>query len=52
MLPKGTQVKILLTPRVIGKLKYDGDGDGTFESDVAPISPSAAKQIRTLNQKP
>jgi hypothetical protein len=51
LLPKGTEVKITLTPKGIGKLLYDSTGDGTFESEIVPSSLDAARQIREITNK-
>lgn len=37
-LPAGTPVMLQITPDGIGPLAYDGDGDGTFETTVAPTA--------------
>jgi pimeloyl-ACP methyl ester carboxylesterase len=37
-LPAGTKVKIQTTPQGIGILRYDSDGDGTYETPVTPTA--------------
>jgi hypothetical protein len=47
-LPAGTQGVFKVTPQGIEGLRYDGDGDGTFETLVAPtasVSGMAAKDV-------
>lgn len=38
VLPQGVNAKIEITPQGVGNLRYDADGDGTFESEVLPTT--------------
>ena len=37
-LPAGVNAKIEITPQGVGNLRYDANGDGTFESEVLPTA--------------
>lgn len=40
-LPAGVFARIQITPQGAGLLQYDGDGDGTFETSVTPLTYTA-----------
>ncbi len=48
-LPANTNVQLVITPEGVGELRYDSDGNGTFESTVPPtvsVSGNAAQDTQ------
>ncbi len=45
-LPAGTALLLKFTPRGVEDLRYDGDGDGTFESTITPTASAVGAAAR------